>query len=112
MAGQPPLDAVFGALADPTRRAMIERLTKSAATVSELAKPFDISLPAIMRHVHVLEEARLVESRKEGRQRHCRIAAEPLLEAIDWIVYYGGFWEERLDSLEALLSRLPKGSEP
>lgn len=102
-ATRPSLDAVFGALADPTRRAMVERLTQGAATISELAEPFDVTLPAIARHVRVLEHAGLVATRKEGRQRHCRMAQEPLREAIDWIVHWGAFWEERLDSLEALL---------
>lgn len=91
---------------------MVERLTMGPATVSELAEPFEISLPAIVRHVRVLEEARLVESRKHGRQRHCRIAKDPLRGAIAWIVRYGAFWEERLDSLEALLNHSPKEPEP
>jgi DNA-binding transcriptional ArsR family regulator len=100
-----PLDEVFGALADSIRRSMIERLTTGPATVSELARPFEISLPAIMRHVRVLEAARLIETHKIGRERHCRMAREPLRDAIAWIVHYGAFWEERLDALEELLAR-------
>jgi DNA-binding transcriptional ArsR family regulator len=102
---RPPLDAVFGALADPTRRAIVERLTKGEASVSELARPFDVSLPAISRHLRVLDEAGLIARRKDGRVNHCRLVEDSLKDAISWIVHYGAFWEERLDSLEALLAR-------
>jgi len=101
----PSLDAVFGALADPTRRAIIQRLSEGEATVSELAAPFDLSLPAISRHLFVLEHAGLLSRRKEGRHRPRRLIEEPLRDAIAWIVHYGAFWEERLDSLEAILVR-------
>jgi DNA-binding transcriptional ArsR family regulator len=107
-----PLDAVFGALADPTRRAIVERLMEGDATVSELAEPFDVSLPAISRHLRVLEQAGLLARRKDGRLRHCRLVEGPLREAVDWIVHYGAFWEQRLDSLEALLARSPGRAEP
>lgn len=99
------LDEIFGALSDPIRRAMIERLTAGSATVGELAKPFDVSLPAIMRHLRVLEAAGLIESHKAGRTRHCTVVREPLRDAVAWIVHYGAFWEERLDALEDLLRR-------
>jgi DNA-binding transcriptional ArsR family regulator len=99
------LDAVFGALADPTRRAMVERLTEGEATASELAEPFDASLPAILKHLRVLEEAGLLRTNKEGRIRRCRLVPDPLGDAISWMAHYGAFWEERLDSLEALLTR-------
>jgi DNA-binding transcriptional ArsR family regulator len=99
------LDEVFGALSDPIRRGMIERLAISSATVSELAEPFNVSLPAIMRHVGVLESAGLLESDKRGRERHCRMAHEPPHEAIAWIVRYGRFWEQQLESLAAFLER-------
>ena len=99
------LDAVFGALSDPTRRAILERLAEGEAAVSELAEPFDMTLPAITRHLGVLEAAGLLTSRKEGRVRHCRRVEEPLRDAIAWIVRYGAFWEERLDNLETLFER-------
>jgi DNA-binding transcriptional ArsR family regulator len=100
------LDDVFGALSDPTRRAILERLSVvGGATVGELADPFDVSLPAIMRHVRVLEDAGLIESRKAGRERRCRIAQEPPRDALAWIVRYGRFWEHQLDSLAAFLER-------
>jgi DNA-binding transcriptional ArsR family regulator len=99
------LDAVFSALADPTRRTILERLSEGEATVSELAEPFDVSLPAISRHLRVLAEAGLITRRKDGKLRHCRLVEDPLRDAIGWIVHYGAFWEERLDSLEAILAR-------
>jgi DNA-binding transcriptional ArsR family regulator len=97
-----PLDAVFSALADPIRRAIVERLIEGEATVTELAEPFDVSLPAISRHLRVLGEAGLIARRKDGRVHHCRLAEDPLRDAIAWIVHYGAFWENRLDSLESL----------
>lgn len=100
------LDEVFAALSDPIRRAIVERLSVvDSATVGELAQPFDVSLPAIMRHVGVLEGAGLIESRKAGRERRCRISQEPPREALAWIVRYGQFWEQQLDSLAAFLER-------
>ena len=103
---------MFGALADPTRRAIVERLGDGEATVSELASPFDISLPAVSRHLRVLEEAGLLATRKEGRERHCRLADEPLRDAIAWIARYGAFWEERLDSLAELFGARPSRPQP
>src|SRR5947208_4241527 len=88
-----PLGATFGALADPTRRAIVERLTRGEATVGELAEPFEISLPAISRHLNVLEDAGLLARAKEGRVRHCRLLEEPLRNALGWIAAYGSFWE-------------------
>jgi DNA-binding transcriptional ArsR family regulator len=102
---------VFGALADPTRRAIIQRLTEGEATVTELAEPFDVSLPAISRHLRVLEDAGLLGRRKDGRHYYCRLVEDPLRDAVAWIVHYGIFWEERLDALEALFDRSPSGSE-
>ena len=98
------LDTVFGALADPTRRTILERLTEGEATVGELAEPFDVSLPAISRHLRVLADAGLISRRRDGRLQRCRLVEDPLRDAIAWIVHYGAFWEERLDSLEALLA--------
>jgi DNA-binding transcriptional ArsR family regulator len=103
------LDATFGALADPTRRAIVERLAQSEASVGELAEPFDISLPAISKHLTVLERAGLVTRTKEGRARRCRLVEEPMRDALEWIAAYGRFWEERLDSLGEFLEKPRRG---
>ncbi|MEX2252981.1 MAG: metalloregulator ArsR/SmtB family transcription factor [Thermoleophilaceae bacterium] len=94
------LDAAFSALAHPTRRAIVARLATGEASVGELAEPFEISLPAISRHLGVLERAGLVRAEKEGRVRRCRLQAEPIGEAVEWLVRYGRFWEERFDAME------------
>lgn len=104
-----PLDATFGALADPTRRAIVERLTHGEASVGELAQPFDISLPAISKHLTVLEQAGLVARTKEGRVRHCRLIEEPMHDALEWIATYGNFWEGQLDSLGRFLAKPREG---
>jgi DNA-binding transcriptional ArsR family regulator len=93
------LDAVFGALSDPTRRAMVQRLAQGEASVSELAAPLDMSLPGVMKHVQVLEGAGLVRHRKEGRTRICALDAAPLADAEGWLASYRDFWEPRLDAL-------------
>jgi DNA-binding transcriptional ArsR family regulator len=93
------LDAVFSALSDPTRRAIIVRLADGEASVSELAAPFDVSLPAVTKHLRVLEGAGLLAHRKEGRVRRCRLVGEPMREAVDWLERYRDFWQARLDSL-------------
>jgi DNA-binding transcriptional ArsR family regulator len=102
---------VFGALADPTRRTIVERLTGGEATVSQLAEPFDVSLTSIAKHLRVLEDAGLVATRKEGRIRRCRLVEDPLADAISWMAGYGAFWEDRLDSLEQLLADRRRRSE-
>jgi DNA-binding transcriptional ArsR family regulator len=99
------LDATFGALADSTRRAILASLMLGQASVTELAKPHRMSLPAVMKHIRVLEEAGLLSQEKTGRVRHCRLAAKPLKEAEEWIARYRQFWEGTLDSLERFLSR-------
>jgi DNA-binding transcriptional ArsR family regulator len=99
------LGATFGALADPTRRAIVERLTRGEASVGELAEPFDMSLPAISKHLSVLEDAGLLVRTKEGRIRHCRLVEEPMRDAFEWIATYGSFWEEQLDSLGRFLAK-------
>jgi DNA-binding transcriptional ArsR family regulator len=99
------LDGTFGALADPTRRAMLARLALREASVTELARPFPISLPAVSRHLRVLEDAGLLRRHKQGRVHICRIGAEPLKTAGDWIARYRQFWEERFDSLERYLQQ-------
>ena len=93
------LDDVLGALADPTRRAMVARLAEGEATVSELAEPLPMSLPAVLKHVHVLEGAGLVRHRKEGRTRICTLEPQPLAAVEDWLAPYRDFWEPRLDAL-------------
>jgi len=93
------LDAVFSALSDPTRRAIVVRLAEGEASVSELAEPFDVSLPAVSKHLAVLERAGLLEHHKEGRVRRCRLVATPMRAADDWLSTYRVFWEARLDSL-------------
>ena len=100
---QAHLDLAFQALADPTRRAMVERLTRGPSTVSELAKPFSMSLPAIMLHLKVLEESGLVTSEKKGRVRTCRVVPQMLSEAERWISERRQMWERNLDRLGALL---------
>jgi len=98
------LDAVFGALADPTRRAILARLTEGDATVAELAAPFDISQPAISRHLKVLEQAGLISRRRRATARLSHLEAEPLRQASDWLARYQQFWDERYDRLDALLA--------
>lgn len=103
------LDVTFSALSDPTRRAIVERLTRGDASVGELAEPFDMSLPAISKHLTVLQRAGLVEQTREGRTRRCRLVDEPMREALEWIASYGRFWEGRLDSLERVLAEGRQG---
>lgn len=93
------LDLTFGALSDSTRRAILARLTRGDATVGELAEPFDISRPAVSKHLVVLERAGLVERSREGRVTRCALDAGPMREAAEWVVRYRRFWEERLDAL-------------
>jgi DNA-binding transcriptional ArsR family regulator len=100
-----PLSATFSALADPTRRAILARLALGTATVNELAEPFAISLPAVSRHLKVLERARLITREREAQWRHCRLAPQPLKEAADWVERYRAFWEARFDALDKLFAR-------
>ena len=103
------LDAVFGALTDRTRRAMLARLAKGPATVTELARPFAISLPAVSRHLKVLEQAELIERRVDGRLHHCTLDVAALREAESWLQHYRGFWE---DTLQALAEHVEGESSP
>ena len=98
-----PLSATFAALSDPTRRAILTRLAKGEASVGELADPFAISLPAISRHLKVLQQAGLIERKAEAQWRRCVINPEPLMEAASWIERYREFWESRFDALEDFL---------
>jgi len=97
------LDTTFSALSDPTRRAILATLMKGQASITELAKPHQMSLPAVMKHVRVLEHARLVSQKKTGRTRHCRLAAQPLKEAEEWLSHYRVFWERQFDALDRFL---------
>ncbi len=99
------LDRCFAALADPTRRALVDRLMRQEATVSELAAPLPMSMVAVQKHLRVLEEAGLVASRKHGRSRHVRLLARPMKEAVDWMQRYRTFWEDRLDALADLVEQ-------
>ena len=97
------LDRTFSALSDPTRRAILARLSLGSASVGELAKPFDISLPAISRHLRALEAAGLLVQHKEGRVRRCVLNAQPLDDAAEWIETNRRFWESQFDSLSRYL---------
>ncbi len=108
---QDGLSTTFAALADPTRRAILERLARDPTSVGELAAPFEISLPAISRHLKVLEAARLIRREKQAQWRRCRLQATPLREATDWLVQYRRFWEQRFDSLAAYLEDLQPDEE-
>ncbi len=103
---QDRLDATFSALSDPTRRAILSRLATRERTVSELARPFDVSLPAISKHLRVLERAGLLVQEKDGRIRRCQLSAKPLHDANQWIGRYRRFWEESFQRLDALLDEL------
>ena len=100
------LTLTFSALSDPTRRAILARLARGEATVNELAAPFDVSLPAISKHLSVLERSGLIERRKASRFRPCRLKPAPLKEATDWIERYRRTWEESFDRLDAYLTQL------
>jgi DNA-binding transcriptional ArsR family regulator len=104
----PALDATFAALADPTRRAILARLARSDAPVGELARPFAMTLPAVSKHLSVLERAGLLVREKEGRVRRCRLLPGPMNSAAEWIAHYGEFWRERLDALDRYLSQTQK----
>ena len=100
------LDAIFAALADPTRRAIIARLAAGDASVMELARPFDLSQPAISKHLKVLERAGLISRGRDAQRRPCRIEAKPLAEANEWLEAYCRFWEGSFERLDDLLVEL------
>ena len=102
------LDSFFGAMSDPTRRAVIEKLVNGPATVSELHAPHQMALPTFMRHLKVLEDTGIVRSIKKGRVRTCHIEPEPLIAAQGWLAWQRELWETRLDRLEALAASLEK----
>ena len=100
------LSRVFGALADPTRRAILDRLSKGEAGVQELAKPFDMTLPAISKHLKVLEKARLIRRGKDKQWRPCALEATPLKQVSDWVGEYRQFWEESFQRLDEYLKEI------
>ena len=102
------LTATFSALADPTRRAILTRLATGEASVTELAEPFAMSLPAISKHLKVLERASLIRRGREAQWRPCRLEAKPLRDVADWVERYRRFWEESFDRLDDYLRELQK----
>ncbi len=102
------LSTTFAALADPTRRAILARLATGETSVSELAEPFDMSLPAVSKHLKVLERAGLIERSREAQWRPCRLQAAPLKDVAGWVEDYRRFWEQRLDRLDDYLTTLQR----
>jgi DNA-binding transcriptional ArsR family regulator len=102
------LSNTFAALADPTRRAILARLASGECSVSELAAPFDMSMPAVSKHLRVLERAGLIARRSEAQWRWCRIEAAPLKAVSDWAEHYRSLWEQRFDRLDVYLQQLQK----
>ena len=105
------LSAIFAALADPTRRAIVARLAERDATVLELARPFALSLPAVSKHLQVLQRAGLVEQRRQAQWRPCRLEAEPLREVAGWVEQYRRHWEESFERLSDYLRELQDDQE-
>jgi DNA-binding transcriptional ArsR family regulator len=103
-----PLSATFAALADPTRRAILTRLSSGEASVTQLAEPFEMSMPAVSKHLKVLERAGLIARGREAQWRPCRLEAAPLKEAADWVEEYRRFWEQSFDRLDDYLQELKK----
>jgi len=101
-----PLSATFAALADPTRRAILGRLASGEASVTQLAEPFEMSMPAVSKHLKVLERAGLIARGREAQWRPCRLEAAPLKEAADWVEEYRRFWEQSFDRLDEYLREL------
>src|SRR5580693_7644710 len=106
------LDATFAALADPTRRAILARLASGEATVTELAEPFAMSLPAVSKHLKVLQRAGLIARTREAQWRPCRLQPEPLKDIADWVEHYRRSWEESLDRLDEYLKEIQAATPP
>jgi DNA-binding transcriptional ArsR family regulator len=104
-------DAVFAALADPTRRAIVETLTRGEATVGTLAAPHEMALPSISKHIKVLERAGLVTRRVDGRQHWLRLVPDGFRSAAEWFTHYQQFWTQSIDRLEKLVAELAEGDE-
>lgn len=107
-----PLDGLFQALADPTRRAVLARLGRGPASISELAAPFDMALPSFMKHIHQLEESGWIMTEKAGRVRTCRLEAQSFAAAQAWLDEQRAVWEGRADRLEAFVTRTTKEKSP
>jgi DNA-binding transcriptional ArsR family regulator len=105
------LSVTFAALADPTRRAILERLSQGEAVISELAAPFSISLPAVSKHLKMLERAGLIERSRDGQWRRCRLQAGPLQQAAGWLEQYRRFWTGSLDRLQDYLTKIQDPEE-
>jgi DNA-binding transcriptional ArsR family regulator len=106
------LSETFSALADPTRRAILARLASGEATVTELAEPFEMSLPAVSKHLKVLQRAGLIARTREAQWRPCRLQPEPLKDIADWVEHYRRFWEESLDRLDEYLKEIQAATPP
>jgi DNA-binding transcriptional ArsR family regulator len=106
------LSETFSALADPTRRAILARLASGEATVTELAEPFEMSLPAVSKHLKVLQRAGLIARTREAQWRPCRLQPEPLKDIADWVEHYRRFWEESLDRLDEYLKGIQAATPP
>lgn len=104
------LTDTFSALADPTRRAILTQLASGVSTVTELAKPFKMTMPAITKHLKVLERAGLIERSRDAQRRPCQLQAKPLQEVAAWVEQYRQFWEQRLDRLDEYLQELQRAS--
>ena len=111
MNSEPDLDRAFSALSDPTRRAILARLSGGETTVSELAEPFSISLPAISRHLRVLERADLISQRRDGKFRKCSLNTRGLRGVSDWLTFYQRFWSDSFERLDAYLTTNPPRKE-
>ena len=107
-----PLNTVFAALADPTRRAILARLAAGDATVNELTEPFAMSQPAISKHIKVLEHAGLVSRRRDAQRRPCHLESKPLSEASAWLENYRRFWEARFERLDSVLDEMKRETSP
>jgi DNA-binding transcriptional ArsR family regulator len=105
------LSSTFAALADPTRRAILARLISGEASVTDLAEPFDISMPAVSKHLKVLERAGLIARGREAQWRPCRLDANPLKDVSDWVAHYRQFWTESFDRLDDYLREVQKGAK-
>ena len=110
-AAEAVLDATFAALADPTRRAILKRLARGEATVTQLAEPFAMSQPAVTKHLKVLERAGLVVRSRDAQRRPCRLHAEPLKDVAEWTEHYRQFWEESYDRLDEYLDELKEKAQ-
>jgi DNA-binding transcriptional ArsR family regulator len=108
---QPNLDAIFAALADPTRRAILSRLVEGEASVNELAAPFEMSQPAVSRHLKVLERAGLIERDVDQQRRPARLKAQQMAAAVEWLETFSAFWRGSFDQLDDLLTTLKNDSE-